>query len=229
MTAHPHEAPRTRTRTRLQHQPSTRPQFPPLHQLKQAIDNTPSIIKNAEDALYHLTTKQWLVPHQDVTSTQLASILLSLVTSSGQCSTSERISENIANVIKAIAFLIEEAVVTKYAETIASHLAGNLTLHPTLHPTAQINAETTGNVLETLETLNKSIQEQIKHVKNASEKIHKIQNSLPDMNTNASYRDTLINGTHNNLATQSPPANITKAKLQNRINIEACQILIEVQ
>ena len=204
------------------------PAIPPLHQLKQAIKNTPGIIKNAKDALYHLTTKQWLVPHQDITNTQLASILLSLVTSSGQHSTSEKILENVANVIKAIAFLIKEAMVTRYAETIANHLAGNPTLHLTQHTTVQINAETTGNILETLETLNKSIQEQIKHVKN-TEKIHKIQNSLPDMNTNASYRDTLINGTHNNLATQSPPANITEAKLQNRINIEACQILIEVQ
>ena len=154
------------------------PAIPPLHQLKQAIENTPGIIKNTKDTLYHLTMKQWLVPHQDVTNTQLASILLSLVTSSRQCSTSEKILENAANVIKAVAFLIEEAMVTRYTETITSRLAGDPTLHPTLHTTlhttAQINAETTGNVLETLETLNKSIQEQIEHVKNASEKIHKI-------------------------------------------------------
>ena len=199
--------------------------IPTLQQLKQTIETTPGIIKNSADALHHLSSKQWLIPHQDVTCTQLAAILLSLVTANGQRNTSDKISENVSNVIKAVAFLLEEAVVTKYAETIANRLAGN----PSMHTTLQTNAEMNNNLLETLETLNKSLQEQIGQVLTVTEKIHKNQNSPPDTITNAPYRDSLVNGAPNNSAYQPPPANITKAKLQNWVNIEACQILAEIQ
>ena len=124
-----------------------------------------------------------------------------------------------------MAFLLEEAVVTKYAETIVNHLAGN----PSMHTTSQTNAETNNNLLETLETLNKSLQEQIGQVLTVTEKIHKNQNSLLDTITNTPYRDSLVNGTPNNSTYQPPPMNITEAKLQNWVNIEACQILAEIQ
>ena len=203
--------------------------IPPLHQLKQAIETTPGIIKNAEDTLHHLSTKQWLVLHQDVTCTQLAAILLSLVATNRQHSTSDKISENVANVIKAIAFLLKEAVVTKYAETIAGRLAGN----STLHTATQTNVETSNSIKESLETPNKTLQEQVDHVRVASEKIHKIHNSLSSTNTNTitnvTYRDTLVNGTLSTHMTQPPPVNSIEAKLQNRVNIEACQILVEIQ
>ena len=203
--------------------------IPPLHQLKQAIKTTPGIIKNAEDALHHLSTKQWLVPHQDVTCTQLAAILLSLVATNGQCSTSDKILENVANIIKAVAFLLEEAVVTKYAKTIAGRLAGN----STLHTATQTNVETSNSIKESLETLNKTLQEQVDHLRVASENIHKIHDSLSSINTNTitnvTYRDTLVNGTLSTHTTQPLPANSIKAKLQNRVNIEACQILVKIQ
>ena len=129
-----------------------------------------------------------------------------------------------ANVIKAVAFLLEVAVVTKYAETIAGRLAGN----STLHTATQTNGETSNSFKESL-----TLQEQIGHVLTASEKIHKTHDSLSTTNTNTitnlSYRDTLVNGTLSTYTTQPPLANIIEAKLQNRVNIEACQILVEIQ
>ena len=100
-----------------------------LQQLKDNVESLPGIIKNAEDRLQHLIKKQWILPEQTVTCTQLAAVLLSLVAAQGARTTTDRISENTANIIKSVAFLLEEVTVAQYAEKIANQLAS----HPAIN------------------------------------------------------------------------------------------------
>src|SRR5258706_11008015 len=84
-----------------------------LQQLKSNIECLPGIIKNAEDGLQHLVKKQWLLPEQTVTCAHLATILLSLVATQMPRTSTDRTSDNTANVIKSVAFLLEEVTVTQ--------------------------------------------------------------------------------------------------------------------
>jgi len=220
---------------RTEHSParSTTTSSPSLQQLKQSVENMPGIIKNAEDGRQHLVKKQWLLPEQHVTCAQLAAVLLTLVTSEGPRITTDRLSDNMANVIKSVAFLLEEVTVTQYAEKIASQI---VLQSPTLNPSlSQPDNETAKHIKESIDTLNKTIQEQAERVQKTNEKLQEIHDLLPlvsaqtSTNANFSYRDVLINGTIGRPPAQLPPANIHKAKLQNRLNIEACQTLIEIQ
>ena len=203
----------------------------PLQQLKSNVENLPGIIKNAEDGLQHLVKKQWLLPEQTVTCEHLATILLSLVAAQAPCTSTDRISDNVANVIKSVAFLLEEATVTQYAEKIANHLAS----HPSPHTPTRTDTETTDHIKETLDNLNRTIQEHSENARKANEKIQAIQDSLSQVttqtatNSHFSYRDALLNGSSSRPPALTPPANIQEAKIQNRLSIEACQTLIEFQ
>src|SRR5258706_6065324 len=204
--------------------------FPSLQQLKSNVENLPGIIKNAEDGLQHLLKKQWILPEQTIMCGQLAAILLSLVTTQGPRATADRISDNTANVIKAVAFLLEEATVTQYAEKIANHMA-NLTTSHNPHP----DNETSNQIKVTLENLSKTVQSQAENVQKANEKLQELQDSFTHAttqiatNTNLSYRDVLMSGTISRPPTQLPPTSVYEAKLQNRFNIKPCQILMEIQ
>ncbi len=204
--------------------------FPSLQQLKSNVKNLPGIIKNAEDGLQHLLKKQWILPEQTVMCAQLAAILLSLVTTQGPQATADRISDNAANVIKAIAFLLEEATVTQYAEKIANHMASLPTSHIP-HP----DNETSNQIKVTLENLSKMVQSQAENVQKANEKLQELQDSFTHAttqiatNANLSYRDVLMSGTISRPPTQLPLTSVYEAKLQNRLNIKACQILMEIQ
>jgi hypothetical protein len=57
--------------------------LPSLSQLKNSIENSPGIIKNASDAHEHLEKKQWLLCKHKNTNTQLATILFSLLATTG--------------------------------------------------------------------------------------------------------------------------------------------------
>lgn len=201
---------------------------PSFQQLKHIIETTPGIIKNAEDAAQHLVKKQWLNPHQSATNIQLAAILLSMVTAQGPRNSADKLSENTTNTIKAIAFLLEEI---SDAEKTTS-LQNPSTKHD--NP-AQPDNETMNHFKESLDNLNKKMQDQIDHAQKTDEKRQEIHESLTHANTQAptddkfAYRNALMSGTNNRLHAQPPPANIHEAKLQNRLNIGACQILIEIQ
>ena len=202
-----------------------------LQQLKNNVESLPGIIKNAEDRLQHLVKKQWLLPEQIVTYEHLTTILLSLVAAQAPRTSTDRISNNVANVIKSVAFLLEEATVTQYAEKIANHLA----THPTSHTSPQNDSETTKCIKEMLDNLNKTIQDHSENAQKANEKLQAIQDSLSHVtmqaatNVNFSYRDALMNGSVSRPPALVPPANIQEAKIQNRLSIEACQTLIEIQ
>ncbi len=204
--------------------------FPSLQQLKSNVKNLLGIIKNAEDGLQHLLKKQWICPEQTVMCGQLAAILLSLITTQGPQATADRISNNAANVIKAVAFLLEEVTIIQYAEKIANHMANLPTSHNP-HP----DNETSNQIKETLENLSKTVQSQAENIQKANEKLQEIQDSLTHASTqittnaNLSYRDVLMSRMISHPPTQLPLTSVYKAKLQNRINIEACQILMEIQ
>ena len=202
-----------------------------LQQLKHNIESLPGTIKSAEDRLHHLVKKQWLLAEQTVTCEHLATILFSLVAAQAPRTSTDRLSDNVANVIKSVAFLLEEANVTQYAKKIANHLA----THPTTYAPTQTDNKATNHIKEMLNHLNRMIQDHAKNAQKANEKLQAIQDSLSlatmqtSTNVNFSYRDALLNRTVSRPPALSPLANIQEAKLVNRLNIEACQTLIEIQ
>jgi len=165
--------------------------------------------------MQYLTKKQWMIPQQGITGAQLATILLSTVISHGQRNAADKISENTTNIIKAVAFLIEEnmAPITS----------------------TQDSDEMSKLIKESFENLNKSMQVQTERLQKATKKLQEIQDSSaqvsPQMHTNAnlSYRDALTSGSAYRLFAQPPLVNDREANIQNRLNIEGRQILIEIQ
>ena len=202
-----------------------------LQQLKSNIESLPGIIKNAEDGLQHLVKKQWILPEQTVTCAHLATILLTLVATQSPRTSTDKISDNTANVIKSVAFLLEEVTITQYAEKIANRLASQPA--PITH--SETDHETTKLVKESLEDLKKTLQNQAETAQKNSKKLQALQDSLANIplqtatNVKFSYREALMNGTTSRPPALTPPTNIHEAKLQNRLNIEACQTLIEIQ
>ena len=200
---------------------NTTPASTSLQQIKDNVENLPGIIKNAEDGLQHLIKKQWMLPDQPVTYAHLAIVLFSLVTTQLPRTSNDRISDNTANIIKSVAFLLEEATVTQYAEKIANRLASQT---ESFTRTNSEN-ESSDSVKETIEDLKKTLQNQIETVQMNSEKLQTIQESLANIptqtatNINFSYRDALLNGSANRPPVITPPTNIHEAKLQNRLNI----------
>ena len=79
------------------------------------------------------------------------------------------------------------------------------------------------------------MQEQAKPAQKTNKKLQTIQDSLSHIptqmatNINFSYREALMNSTVSHPPALLPPANIHEARLQNRLSIKACQILIEIQ
>jgi hypothetical protein len=186
-----------------------------LQQLKVGIENTPGIIKNIAEARGHLEKKLWLQPEQDITCQQLSTILLSLVSTQGQRNTTDKLSENTANIIKSVAFLLEE--------TTPAQNDG----HNPEQPYRQVK--------ESIDTLIATVHERTKTLQKTIEEIKLKQNPDPSAGTHThtdpkfSYRGALINGTNFSQSALPPPATIHEARLRNRISIDARQILIEIQ
>ena len=202
-----------------------------LQQLKNNVESLPGIIKNTEDGLQHLVKKQWLLPKQTVMVAHLTAVLLSLITTKGPQTSTDKISDNVANIIKSVVFLLEEATIAQYTEKITNHL----TSQPMTHSPTQINNKSTNHIKESLENLSKTIQDYSENAQRANEKLQVIQDSLSltamqtATNANFSYREALINSTVSHPPALQPPANIHKARLQNRLSIKAYQTLIEIQ
>ena len=132
----------------------------------------------------------------------------------------DEVPEAIANMIKAVAFLLEEAVVAKYTDQITNQLSP-----------ATINNDTSTQLKETLDRFNTNLQEQMESLGKVIEEIkatpipqHMVTSQLLT-NPEYSYRDALMG---NQNPTSTSLANFHEAKLQNRININAHQILIEI-
>jgi hypothetical protein len=199
----------------------TDPEITPLEQLITTVENTPGAVKNVTEARTYLEKRSLLHTQQTSTFTTLTSILLSLVITNGPRTTSERIPENAANIIKAVALLLEANITTNHATTATE-------------PTSQCNDETIKILRTNSDLLNTIALRQIETIERTNaiaekiDKIHTIstqrasQNSLP-----TSYRDILtgnMNGTP-----PSTPNTPMEACLRNRINIKACQVMIEIQ
>ena len=206
-------------------QPRTQPPLPSLEILKASVENSPGIVKNAKDARELLNKKQWLLSDQEVTYTHLAAILLSLVTTYGPRKTTEKISDTVANDIKAVAYLLEEATIAKYVDNITNRIAAN-----TAQPNdIQANSDTAKHINETLSSINETVNNNTQAIKRTNETLAKMQETLASHATTTtqplSYRDALINGK----LPATRATTLQEARIQNRLNISACQILIEVQ
>ncbi len=97
------------------------------------------------------------------------------------------------------------------------------------------NNQTSNQIKEILKNLSKTVQSQAENVQKANEKLQELQDSFTHTttqiatNANLSYRDVLMSRTISCPPTQLPLTSMYKAKLQNRLNIKACQILMEIQ
>jgi hypothetical protein len=192
------------------------------------IENSPGTIKNAQEARNHLEKKQWLLPTQSNTCNTLATILLSLVTPHGQRTASDKIPDTPANTIKAVAFLLEEATIAEYANKILERLSNYTTTTNTNPP----DENATSDIKKTLDEINDTAKKQAAALEKTREAIEKLQvqtanSAQQTAKLETSYRDALIKG--NKLPAHPTPSTPHEAKIQNRLNISACQLLIEIQ
>ena len=110
-------------RTPSRNPPPMPPTLPTLKQLKYNIENAPGVVKNAEDTRNYLKQQQWSLPKQKITCSHLVMVLLSLVSIQGPRKTLDKFPDATANTIKAVAYLLEEAVVTQYVDQIKDQVA----------------------------------------------------------------------------------------------------------
>ena len=194
-----------------------------LAQLKSNIAEVPGIIKNTSEALDFLTTKQWLIPDQKITNSHLATVLLSLVATTSPRKTTEKIPDATSNVIKAVAFLLEEVTIAEYAEKILQYLTD---LNPPI-PAPQINTDTASQINETLTSIKETVTKHTETIHKTDEVLAKLQDSQKTLaeNHHQTYRDALLNGQPSATRITTPQ----EMKIQNRLNINDRQIMFEVQ
>ena len=204
---------------------------PSLVQLKNTIEISPGAVKNATDARNYLENKNYLLSQQHSSNTSLATILLSLVVPSGPRLTIERIPESTANVIKAVALLMEEATVAVYADRITEKIEQHIT-----SSTGPPRNEEMLKLLQTNSDLLKAIStkhlETIEKTSALAEKFEKLQENVnTQINTQgqppASFRDALMGNIRG--APSHTPNTPLEAQLHNRLNIKACQVMVEIQ
>lgn len=224
--------------------PSVTPPRDPLDQLKQSLSTEGSIIKNPRDAKKHLEKAGLLSPDQAPSQTTFAEILLSLVvTTSTRKPSSDKIPERIANIIKAIALLLDETNTSPIIDTqaipppistepppttlqqqpptpdIARQLEDNASFIRQATATHAENTAKVNALIDRFERLQERTEKSISDLETASPR---------DQTTNTSaapsYRDALINGKHNPSA-HTP----TQHRLLNRLGIKACQILLDFE
>src|SRR5258707_9023631 len=117
---------------------------PSLELLKATVEATPGVVKNAADARNYLEGKNYLLNQQTNTITSLATILLSLAVNTGSRLSSERLPESVANVIKAVAYLMEEATTATYVDRITEAITQRIT--------AKVSESTDEATVKTLQT-----------------------------------------------------------------------------
>ena len=203
-------------------QPTT---LPTLEQLKATIADSPGIIKNASEARDFLVKRQWILQEQKITIPQMAAVLLNMTATSGSRRTTEKIPESVNNIIKAVAYLLEEATIAEYVDKISNKLTGI----NTANCTTQHDTETTAKIDETLNSIKGTIDKHSEAIQKASKVLTEIQETqrglAEDQKKHQTYREALINGHPQPIQATT----IHEAKIQNRLNISDCQIMIEIQ
>jgi hypothetical protein len=131
-----------------------------LSQLKDTIECTPGIVRNATDARNYLERKQWVLPAQGNTQSTLTIILFSLVAAHEPRITTDKIAETPANVIKAVAYFLEEVTVAEYADKIAAQL-NRLTGTANSDPTVN---NTTTHIEQALNAMNDTTKKQTESI-----------------------------------------------------------------
>src|SRR6266404_5672365 len=82
-------------------------------------------MKNNTDTQKYLEGRNYVLTQQGNTITMLATVLLSLVVNTSPHHTGDCVPEGAANVIKAVALLMEEAVTVTYIECITEAIDRN--------------------------------------------------------------------------------------------------------
>ena len=203
---------------------------PTLTQLKTTIETNPGAVRNASEARNYLENRNYLLKQQQSSNTSLATILLSLVVPTGPRTTTDRIHENVANVIKAVALLLEEATIATYVEQITKGISQNIS--NTEGPHNETTAKILQNNSDFLKAISTKHLETIERTNALAEKIEKLQeNTAAQTSTQGptpiSFRDALMGNTRG--VSSSTPNTPLEARLRNRLNIKSCQIMVEIQ
>ena len=203
---------------------------PSLAQLKTTMESNPGLIKNSMDARKYLEGKNYLLCGQGNAITTLATVLLSLVVNSGPRTLTDRVPEGTANVIKAVALLMEEAVTATYVDRITEAIRrGNDT--GANGPASGDMVKTLQNNSNLLETISAKLLETTEKTNELAAKIEELHNNTisgtPRGSLTTSYRDALLSNARH--APPSTPNTPLEARLRNRLNIKACQVMIEIQ
>ena len=228
-SAHQPKKDKARTSPRPPSRSDTVP--PSLIQLKNTIKTSPGAVKNATDARNYLENKNYLLSQQHSSTTSLATILLSLVVPSGHRLTTERIPESTANVIKAVALLLEEATAAVYADRIME----KIDQHTTSSTRTPHNEEMLKLLQNNSDLLNAISTKHLETIEKTSALVEKFEKLQENVNTQTntlglpptSFRDALIGNTRR--APPPTPNTPLEARLRNRLNIKACQVMVEIQ
>lgn len=136
-----------------------------------------------------------------------------------------RIPEAKANVIKAVSYLLEGTIVAQYVGQITSQIARHANKNIATPPSFNASSQVKGSI----DRLNATMKEPTETLQKANEVIKSNQNPPllathhPFTNLDSSYRDALQS---NRQLAHPPSCNIHEARLQNRLDVDACQILI---
>ena len=208
-----------------------------LAQLVQTIANVDGAVKDAKEARKHLIATGCIEKDDEITLRKIANILLTLVTTAPKRGSSDRIPERAVNIIKATALTIVEIT----ANTPATEAnTSNAPLNPQLSVTPLDNLhkqlETNINFLKVAASSQAEATEKanallgkLERICNQAESTAKeIEQSAKTAATSATtYRDALING-----KTPDPPStpqSFNQRKAMNRVNIMACQLMVEYE
>ena len=201
-----------------------------LSQLKTAMRNGPGVVRSSADARRYLEGKNYMLTQQGNMITTLTTILLSLVVNTGPRAAGDRVPDGAANMIKAVAILLEDAVTATYVERISEAIAKSDGIKVVNPPNEDIVKLLQDNT-ELLKTISAKHQEAIERTDDMAAKIERLQTGAVQGSSQRpltlSYRDALLSNVRK--GPPSTPRTPFEARLRNRMNIKACQVMVEVQ
>ena len=230
MSKEPPPPKRSKMRVIISPAPSNDAESPTLAQLKTAMRNGPGVVKSSTDARRYLEGKNYMLTQQGNTITVLTTILLSLVVNIGPRAAGDHILDGAANVIKAVAILMEDAVTATYIEQITEAIKKNDGIKIVNPPNEDIVKLLQDNT-ELLKTISAKHQEAIERTDNMAAKIERLQTGAVQGSSQGPltllYRDALLSNARKR--PPSTPSTPFEARLRNRMNIKVCQVMVEVQ
>ena len=210
--------------------PSDDTESPTLSQLKTAMRNGPGVVRSSADARRYLEGKNYMLAQQGNTITTLTTILLSLVVNTGPRAAGDRVPDGAANVIKAVAILLEDAIAATYVGRITEAIAKSDGIKVVSPPNEDIVKLLQDNT-ELLKTISAKHQETIERTDDIAARIERLQTGTIQGSSQGpltlSYRDALLSNARK--GPPSTPSTPFEARLRNRMNIKACQVMVEVQ